>query len=528
MEWCLGQSPRKRTATGGVTTLDPADPFLHLVDGALGQSTMIHGMPFRSQWHGDWFGPGTLPFHSPQLGDALGIDEEVDVAIIGGGLSGLATGALLAQRDPTVHVAMFDMRPRLGGNAIGESWRGIPYSLGSAYFMVPDGGTIEDKLYVELGIYDDARIDAGDGFRVEFANQIVEDLCADCSSDERTALAGYRRMVHTYANETYPDIPLDAASEALVLKLDQFTLKDHIESTIGGPLPPLAADAIQAYCYSSFGVGWEILNAAAGWNFLAAEEFGRIVLPGGNAGLAQRLWGVMKAAERRRLRGAPIGVNALPMARLSARVIDVRLEPGSRAVRVTWNDRFGRTRMTRAQHAVHAGSKFLARHIMPELASYDSGKEQATHQVPTVAYIVANVLLRRPAPRDFYDIFLVHNDSFPETGPDMEFDRRITDVLAGSFTNGPAANADVLTLYWPLPWHTARFTAVKDVEQVRLTRWGHAMPFMQPGFLSAGYGEVLRRSIDGRIHFVNQDNWALPAWENSFHDADSAVTEILG
>lgn len=489
---------------------------------------MIHGMPFRSQWHGDWFGPGTLPFHSPQLGDALGIDEEVDVAIIGGGLSGLATGALLAQRDPTVHVAMFDMRPRLGGNAIGESWRGIPYSLGSAYFMVPDGGTIEDKLYVELGIYDDARIDAGDGFRVEFANQIVEDLCADCSSDERTALAGYRRMVHTYANETYPDIPLDAASEALVLKLDQFTLKDHIESTIGGPLPPLAADAIQAYCYSSFGVGWEILNAAAGWNFLAAEEFGRIVLPGGNAGLAQRLWGVMKAAERRRLRGAPIGVNALPMARLSARVIDVRLEPGSRAVRVTWNDRFGRTRMTRAQHAVHAGSKFLARHIMPELASYDSGKEQATHQVPTVAYIVANVLLRRPAPRDFYDIFLVHNDSFPETGPDMEFDRRITDVLAGSFTNGPAANADVLTLYWPLPWHTARFTAVKDVEQVRLTRWGHAMPFMQPGFLSAGYGEVLRRSIDGRIHFVNQDNWALPAWENSFHDADSAVTEILG
>lgn len=539
-------------------SLDPADPILHLTDAALGPTQTIHGLPFASRWHGDWFGPSRLPFHNPPVYDGpIAPDEEVSVAIIGGGLSGLATGALLALRDPTVDVAVFDLRPRLGGNAIGESWRGVPYSLGSAYFMVPDKGSVEDNLYTSLGLYDQARLDEGEGFRVEFGGKIVKDLCMDCTPEQLTALAHYERAVHTYANETFPDIPLDPASEKLVLELDQYTLKGHVEMLTGGEgaMPPLVADAIQAYCYSSFGVGWEELNAAAGWNFIAAEEFGRLVMPGGNAGLARELWRAMKRAEAGRNRGGSVGVNQLPMARLSAQVVNVKFESGSRAVLITWIDRHGRVRLTRAQHAVYCGSKFIARHIMPDMAAWDAGKEYATHQVPTTAYLVANVLLKKPAPANFYDIFMVHDDAFPDEGAGMEFDRRITDALAGSFTNGPRKDADVLTLYWPLPWHTARFTAVKDgdwrtyaeigapqikrvldlmglatddVMQVRIARWGHAMPFMSQGFLSSGYGEALRRPIEGRLHFVNQDNWALPAWENSLLDADAAVTEILG
>ena len=70
---------------------------------------------------------------------------------------------------------------------------------------------------------------------------------------------------------------------------DFFGVEDDIAQNCG-TLPIALREAVQGYCYSSFGVGWAQISAASGCNFIAAEEFGRIVLPGGNAGLATRLW----------------------------------------------------------------------------------------------------------------------------------------------------------------------------------------------------------------------------------------------
>jgi hypothetical protein len=38
--------------------------------------------------------------------------------------------------------------------------------------------------------------------------------------------------------------------------------------------------------------------------------------------------------------------------------------------------------------------------------------------------------------------------------------------------------------------------------------------------IASGITELIRRPIDDRIYFVNQDNWALPAVENSVLDAN--------
>ncbi|MCE9634956.1 MAG: hypothetical protein K8T90_04555 [Planctomycetes bacterium] len=57
------------------------------------------------------------------------------------------------------------------------------------------------------------------------------------------------------------------------------------------------------------------------------------------------------------------------------------------------------------------------------------------------------------------------------------------------------------------------------VEQVRMARWGHAIPVAAVGFVAAGHADVLRRPIDDRIFFVNQDNWALPAVETCLTEA---------
>ena len=433
---------------------------------------------------------------------------------------------------------LFDLRDRFGGNSIGEEWQRIPYSLGSAYFMVPDKGDELDRLYTSLGVYDHARIDDGTGFRVEYGNSIIDDLCQNCSAEERLALQNYREKVLYYANDAYPDIPwTDGATGELIRKLDVFSFHQSVESACQGLIPPLLAKSIQAYCYSSFGVGWDELSAAAGWNFIAAEEFGRIVLPGGNAGLATLFWNQLVTARPRpdgrpRLRGQSI-------------VTSMRLE--GQGVALSWRTPSGKNRTMGANHVVYAGSKHILRHLVQDLASIDEVKFEASQRVHTIAYIVANVLLNKRVHEEFYDIFLVHDDLFPMRDEEFEIDRRITDCLDGSFASvAPHQSGDVLTLYWPLPWHTARFSIIddatletyaaigapqikrilsllrlneNDVVGIRMARWGHAMPWAPPNSYSDGLGEELRRPIANRIWFANQDNWLLPAVETCLTEA---------
>ena len=125
-------------------------------------------------------------------------------------------------------------------------------------------------------------------------------------------------------------------------------------------------------------------------------------------------------------------------------------------------------------------------------------------------------------------------------------------MLRGDYTreHGPRS---VLTLYWPLSWPAARFTLLLNdpwqhytellvpqirrmlslldvpesaVRQVRLTRWGHAMPIPRPGLIANGTVEMAAAPIGNNLYFVNQDNWALPAVENSLLDA-KAVTDTI-
>ncbi len=530
-----------------VPPTQPSDPhpILSLSDAALGPSETIGGLPFASRWHGDWFGREYIPFHSPEddgSGGPLG-EPIVDVAIIGGGLAGLATAHLL----PDAKVALFDMRERFGGNALGERWRGVPYSLGSAYFMVADSRSAENALYHELGVYETARIDAAATTPFEFGGVISQDPCAGCSAEMRARYDAFLAALATYAGKTYPDIPMLPKSADLVRALDATDFRTSARAAAGGELPPLVEASLQAYCYSSFGVGWQELSAAAGWNFVAAEEYGRIVLPGGNAGLAALLWRKIAAREGGSVQGTT------PIARTDSTVLSVEAHADS--VLVRWRDRDGRARVTRARHAVMCCPLHVARHLVTNLAALDQPKLEAMHQVQSVGYVVANVLLEQTALIDHYDIFTIHDKKFPTAGEDCEFDRRITDVLDGSFARSAGAepNADVLTLYWPLPWHTARFSIVQDtdwrtyaeigapqidrilglvgasrksVRQVRLTRWGHAMSYAVPGMYGSNAPLEIERPFQGRVHFAHQDVWALPAWETSLACARKAVEQI--
>src|SRR5262249_14870383 len=155
-----------------------------------------------------------------------------------------------------------------------------------------------------------------------------------------------------------------------------------------------------AYCYSSFNAGAEELSAASGWNFLAAEEFGRWVCPGGNVTMVHALWDRLRDLEP-----GHSGDCAGRYLRAGCRVVDGRLGPGGR-VQVTYKDKDGGFRSLLARRVVMCCPKHVAKFVIHDLPTLDPDKVTAMWQLETRAYVVANVLLQGRMRHDLYDVFL--------------------------------------------------------------------------------------------------------------------------
>ena len=111
-------------------------------------NTMVDGLPFAHWYTGDDFPGLNHPMPNPDcfVGNPPPISETIDVAVIGGGISGLTSAYLLREHNPVI----FEMHNQFGGAARGEVWNGVPYSFGNAYVITPDPGTFLESFYQEL------------------------------------------------------------------------------------------------------------------------------------------------------------------------------------------------------------------------------------------------------------------------------------------------------------------------------------------------------------------------------------------
>ena len=456
--------------------------------------------------------------------------EKVPLVIVGGGISGLASAWLLRRHHPVV----LERAARFGGNSRAESWNGVDYSIGAAYVLKPDAGTALDGFFRELDLAELTRAHEGHDPVIWQGRRYAAFWDGETALEAKAQLAALQQHFVDVAEEKngwfYPEIPAsDPAQRGRLDELDRVTFIRHLEKIAGGRLHPHVETAIEHYCWSSFGASAREIGAASGLNFLTAEIDPILVCPGGNAAIAERLL-------QRVARHVPPD-----HLRAGAIVLDVRVRADG--VQVSYEDADGRFRSLLARAAILACPKFAAAKLLHEI---EDARLAAIRRLRYHAYLVANVLLKRPVKEDFYGMLLLGEGRIGEDIAAAAARQNATDAVLATYAR-PHAERTVLTLYRAIPHEggrglvfgddtLARFRAAfeeqirrdvlpvvgrsaEDIADIRVARWGHPLPVAAAGLIADRVPEALRRPFRDRVFFVEQDNWALPAFETAVSEA---------
>lgn len=492
-----------------------------------------------------------------RLGTPQVHSELRDVVVVGGGIAGLTVAHKLGNRN----VMLLEAADETGGVSRGEAWQGIEYAIGAAYIIDPDPDS-EDarelagfKLLEELGLRardeDLARNRtlqrrlSGDANHVVFSSRRVIPEGLVYSQRNR------RFFEHVLDSDDYPSVP--PQDPALVEALDRISFRAFLQDArlqqklygrSVGAISALGWEAIEYYCWGAFGTTAAETSAYHGLNFFAAEFGDVLVYPGGNAFIAKRLTDRIHRDKPGAIR---TGEWTLRVERMADRFSVT-----------TWNK--GRLHSYTARAVVFSAPLFLAPTIIPTLPEK---QRDAIATFSYRSYVVANVLLRRPASRMFanaafrngYELTRVHGfDVGTRSAEDLSGQKVYSDAILADFTSPHPSHA-VLTVYRPYPYDAGASNLLlltyeemeaeirrevlagfgphglraSDIEGVRLTRWGHPMLVTRPGQMADGTLRAATQSQPG-LYFAHTDVNGAPAYENALaaaFDSVEAVTKYL-
>lgn len=462
--------------------------------------------------------------------------EKTKVVVIGGGLAGLSSAYLLRDQKPII----LEQAQRFGGNARGESWDGVEYSIGSAYIIQPDAGSRIESFLREIGTLEHARVRDEEDPLI-FKNKRYHAFHTGETVSDPNAKAQFKRFfdyidsVHYETNgQKFPYMPYrpdhTEQDEAYAKSLDEKSMYEHMVDILGEEPHPHLVAAVNFFCWSAFATHITEISAASAMNFYALEVKPLMLADGGNAGIADDLYFKLKAE-------LPAG-----NLRTEATVFDLRtVEDG---VLVTYENQAQEVCCIHAEYVVMACPKMVVKKILKDI---EPSRYQAISQLKYHAYLVANLWVDQSIKDDFYGLLFIGSGDRLEEDPKITYRREgSSDICYGNYAKVDA-NRTVISFYRSLPFMTGRddlyapdafqkslahfekeiFEKVLDLLEIdpekivdlRITRWGHAIPVAQKGLLKAGVYDEMRKPFQDRVYFVEQDNWPLPSFETALDEA---------
>ncbi len=468
-------------------------------------------------------------------GGVPAITETVPLVIVGGGVAGLTAAYQLRDLKPV----LLEGAPQFGGNSKGEKIGESVFSTGAAYLVKPDEGSDVQTFLHELGLSSSLREESGDETSVLYKGEFQSPFWQG-TTDLKSAndFQKVHQVFRQILEEKYPDIPLldeSAISKEEFASWDNQSFAQWLKTEFGA-LHPHVEEYLQLYCWSSFCGSMSEVSAAQALNFITSETDAILALPGGNAAITEQIYQKLeKENGRETLRG-------------NCFVIDITAN--DQGVRVIYEDGEGQIKALQAKTCVFAAPKFVAAKVITGLSEE---RIKIIESFNYRAYVVANILLKEKVKSPTYELYCLKGQVPEEPLAMSPSDRQFTDVCFGSWAAEPNTDRGVITVYKSLPYEGARqflfspFAHDKnkkqiqsqipnvlnamgltesDIDGIRMTRWGHAVPLAEVGALASGNADRASETFENRIVFANQDNWLNPAFESSFAAGQEAAEKI--
>jgi len=471
-----------------------------------------------------------------------GAREEVPIVIVGGGVAGLSAAWKLAKSGVTDFI-LLELEDALGGTAQGGENRTTRYPWGAHYVPLPgrEQRTL-CELLEEMGVvrgFDAAgRAIPTEGHllrapdeRLFFAGAWSEGLwLADgASGDDLRQFDRFERDTTALAQRRGDDgrrwftIPVaNGSRDAAALALDRIAMSQWLAER--GYTSPRLRWYVEYACRDDYGARLETTSAWAGLHYFCARPRGErdessrfLTWPEGNAFVVRHL---ARSVEGR-VRGGRV-VHAIDAA---ADGVTIRsLDLASKT-----------TREIRADHAICALPRFVARRLLRDLAA----EPDVFRYSP---WVVANVALAsRPEERGFplcWDNVLYESESLGYVDATHQLDRAGRDSVWTWYR--PFCDGDVRTARARVQssrWEEWRDKVVRDltrahpdfadhVVSIDVRRFGHAMVRPEPGFLF-GATRLAAARPRGRVHFAGADLGGLPIFEEAQWSGVRAAEELL-
>ncbi len=460
------------------------------------------------------------------------VSEHFDVVIIGGGTAGLSAAYYLNGKK----ILILEGHTRMGGNAKSQVHNKNYISQGAAYITMPESGGEIDKFLSSLRLKSMFREVSHEEETSLINGKLVKGFWKGVTDPSRSDefVHAYEKFLDVYEN-SYPELPIwDASYSARshFNSLDGITFSAWLKGQ--GIVHPHILEFVSIYCWSSFSASPDEISAAQGLNFLSCDLGGTLVLPGGNGLICEAIY--QDLCKR----------NKVKMVNHSF-AVDLRSEGGKSVI--CYKDSNNQLVTVEARQCIVASPKMVMKKVIDGLSSVQS---KAMDNMTYRAYLVANLFLNKKIKSQGYDLFSLEGNVPTHEYKDST-KRVFADIVYADWALGDVADKSVLTLYLPLPYDMAqqylfvphvydkylervkaRITPAlpgmglswSNVQGMRLVRYGHALPLAQVNGVKSGLFENAAQSIDGCIHFANQDNWGNPCFETSFGSALRVVQKM--